>query len=402
MKICILTSSYPLWPGHYRGHFIRHVALEFVRKGHEVKIVTPGCFGVPSIEYDKGIFVKRFSYFPFQKYQCLTTGEGILPNLRKKWLAWFQIPFFLLASIFSVKKEAIGCDIIHAHWSVNGISALLCRSKYRVPVVTSVRGSDYSLKKKHIINTVTEAILKRVDGVITENGLLRKRICAAGIEQEKTVAIHNGVDVNLFRPGERGASLRINMGAQGKRVILFVGRLTHVKGPDLALSAFKKIIPQFPETILLFAGDGDMRRPLSQTSAKDKQLKNRVLFFGQIDTSEMPEYYNASDILLISSRAEGTPNALLEGIASGMPVVSFPVGGIPEIISDGTTGILAKEDTVEALADALIRVLSDADLRLKIAKNARGWAEINLCWTHTTNRYLRFYNQIISRFSGNR
>ena len=402
MKICILTSSYPLWSGHYRGHFIRHVALEFVRKGHEVKIVTPGCLGVPSIEYDNGITVKRFSYFPFQKYQCLTTGEGILPNLRGRWLAWIQIPLFMVCSIRSAIKESADCDLVHAHWSINGIPALWSRRKYDIPVVTSIRGSDYSLTKKHFINFGTETILKKVDGVITENGLLKERICAAGIDREKIVAIHNGVNLDRFRPGYAVDSLRLKLGLQDKTIILFVGRLTHVKGPDRALSAFAKISAQFLDAVLLFVGDGDMRPELARQTHTSEQLKNRVIFAGEIDTSEMPEYYNASDIFFISSRAEGTPNALLEGLASGKPVVSVSVGGIPEIISDGTTGILTKEDTVEALADALIRVLSDDNLRLKMAEKAREWAGLNLCWTHTANRYLCFYNKVISRFNTNR
>ena len=114
-------------------------------------------------------------------------------------------------------------------------------------------------------------------------------------------------------------------------------------------------------------------------------LKNRVLFVGEVPKKDMPLYYGASNIAVISSRSEGTPNSLLECLAAGVPIVAMPVGGIPEIIKNGKTGLITENRSVEALERSLHQLITDAALRRRLAKNGRIWAEENLSWKKTVD-----------------
>lgn len=210
-----------------------------------------------------------------------------------------------------------------------------------------------------------------MDGIITENRRLMETLCDYGIERARVTAIHNGVDLSRFKPKGNDSGIRTRMRLGGRKVVLFAGRLS----PDLALSAFLRLLKRQPESVLLVVGEGEMRQQLQHACNIDTVLKDRDVFVGEIKTSDMPRYYNASDVLMIASRAEGTPNVLLEAIASGLPVVSLPVGDTPEIIPDGVTGILTKGNRAHDLADALITVLNNDGFRAEMSREARQWAE---------------------------
>ncbi|NQU66034.1 MAG: glycosyltransferase, partial [SAR324 cluster bacterium] len=144
MKVFFLTTSYPLWPGHFKGHFVREAAVKLVELGYPVTVVAPGEFDSVPYEVDSGVEIYRFSYFPLKKMQCLTSGNGILPNIKKNRLSIFQIPIFVSFFFYHASRLSIGHDMIHAHWSVSGLPALWCRRQLNIPIVLSLRGSDYS------------------------------------------------------------------------------------------------------------------------------------------------------------------------------------------------------------------------------------------------------------------
>ena len=396
MKICMLTSSYPFWPGHYRGHFVRKAAIEMIKLGHQVTVVAPCEHEALSHEIDNGVEVIRFNYFPIRKMQYLTTGSGILPNLRSNWMVAAQIPLFLLSFSIAARKSFKGHDIIHAHWSINGLPALWCRSILHIPVILSLRGSDYTKKKKSFLNTVSNLVVRRVDGVIAENNELRKKAIATGISVDRTITLRNGVDLDFFTPKQDRSVLPVSGASDGKKIALFVGRLTHVKGPDIALDAFERIVREFPDAYLIVVGDGDMKEGLFQWVSDSSVLKDHVYFAGEVKTDHMPQYYNASNILIISSRSEGTPNVLLEGMASGLSVVSAPVGGVSEVIENDKTGILVEDVKPESLYKGVRRLYKNEELCCAIGKTARAWAEQNLSWKKTVKEYLNLY-RFVSR-----
>lgn len=117
--------------------------------------------------------------------------------------------------------------------------------------------------------------------------------------------------------------------------LLFLGRLNLVKGPDLAVEALTLI----DDANLLVVGDGPMEESLKQRAAR-LGLGERVLFLGQRPHQEVPRYLAACDLLVLPSRSEGQPNAVLEALAAERPVVAAAVGGVPEIVAEGRQGML--------------------------------------------------------------
>jgi len=398
MRICVLTSSYPLWPGHFPGHFVKEVCRQLTASGHKVVVVAPGAHNAVAYKVEDGIEVIRFSYFPFPQLQCLAYGGGMIPNINSNPLASLQIPFFMFSFIRQAVKISRNCDIVHAHWSINALPGLFCRKRFNIPVVASIRGSDFSRMSGPLVNTITRMLLRKIDGVITENEILLEKACQTGIPRDRIIALRNGVDLNTFKPGRNRIVLKGTPAEAAERVILFAGRLTRVKGPDIAIIAFEKILVNHPDTFLLVAGSGDMKEKLLRYVGKSEALKARVLFVGEIENNKMSHYYNASDLLIISSRSEGTPNVLLESMACGVPALSTPVGGVPQTIQNNKTGFIAENESAEALSKKLEALLKHPEQLKKAGMAARFWAEKNLNWRMIAARYVDFYKDVARTF----
>ena len=169
--------------------------------------------------------------------------------------------------------------------------------------------------------------------------------------------------------GPSGVSFRRSCGcAQDDLLVGVIGRLAEVKRPELALEAFRSASAQTPRLRLVFVGDGALREELLTALAGwEPALRARVTLAG--NQHDMQRVHEACDMVLLSSRTEGMPVALIEAGAASLPVISAPVGGVPELVLDGETGRLA--DGVEGLARALCELASDDELRLRMGQAAR-------------------------------
>ncbi len=169
--------------------------------------------------------------------------------------------------------------------------------------------------------------------------------------------------------GPSGVSFRRSCGcAQDDLLVGVIGRLAEVKRPELALEAFRSASAQTPRLRLVFVGDGALREELLTALAGwEPALRARVTLAG--NQHDMQRVHEACDMVLLSSRTEGMPVALIEAGAASLPVISTPVGGVPELVLDGETGRLA--DGVEGLARALCELASDDELRLRMGQAAR-------------------------------
>jgi glycosyltransferase involved in cell wall biosynthesis len=177
------------------------------------------------------------------------------------------------------------------------------------------------------------------------------------VPRSKIRVIHNGIDTSCFRHGSNAAGLRHALGiADGAPVIGTVGRLSEVKRQDLLLRAFAQVHRFAPNAHLLLVGDGPRLGELRQLAAT-LGLVSCVHFAGY--QSATASYYHAMQVFVLTSRSEGTPQALLEACVAGVPVVASRVGGIPEVIDHERTGILFDSGDEAALTTALVRLLRE-------------------------------------------
>lgn len=169
-------------------------------------------------------------------------------------------------------------------------------------------------------------------------------------------------------PAERAAA-RQGLDIPGDAlVVTTVGRLTAIKNHELLLNAAREIASASPRATFLIAGDGELREPL-EARARELGIADRVRWLGW--RRDLVTLYGATDVFALTSRNEGTPVALIEAMASGVPGVSTDVGGVADVIADRSTGILVPPDAPSALAAAVTRLLADDSARREMGARAR-------------------------------
>jgi len=196
------------------------------------------------------------------------------------------------------------------------------------------------------------------------------------LDVSKVVYIHNAVNVRRFSPdGE--VSQRLMSLKDGRKCVLYVGRVNEKKGVGDLIRAFEIVSNRQRDCILAVAGSGDMKYVEGLVKEVNRAgLDDRVYFLGPIPNREMPAYMRAADIIAYATReGEGIPRALLEGMACGKPVVATEVAGIPEAVIDGVTGFVVKPRDITALADRLSTLLVDDSLRREMGLKARRHVE---------------------------
>ena len=169
-------------------------------------------------------------------------------------------------------------------------------------------------------------------------------------------------------------------------VIGYIGRLSGEKGVEMFIRSLPTIISsQDNDFHVLIGGDGPMRDEIDNY-LKKQNLLNRVDITGWISHDNLPDYMNRLRLLIIPSYSEGLPNIMLEAMACGTPVLATPVGAIPDIIKDGETGFIMKNNTPECIAENINRVLKDSNLE-KIAINAKKFIEKDFTFESAVMRW---------------
>ena len=195
--------------------------------------------------------------------------------------------------------------------------------------------------------------------VVANSRAAAERLRREGVAARDVAIISNGLDVQHFHPREPRPSLR--------RVIV-VANLRPEKGHDVLIDAAVDVLRRFPDARFELVGSGPQREAL-QTRAEVRGVPHAFDFLGHRD--DVPARLRAADIFVLPSRSEAFPNAVLEAMATNLPVIASGVGGILESIDDGRTGLLAPPGDPGALADRLCRVMADPALGTRLAAAAR-------------------------------
>jgi glycosyltransferase involved in cell wall biosynthesis len=283
--------------------------------------------------------------------------------------------------------EGYDFDAIDAHFFYpDGVAAVMLGRHFNKPVVITARGSDISLVPKYALpRRMIRWAAEHAAGVITVCNALKEEMVGLGIAAERITPLRNGVDLELFRPGERQA-LRAQFGMEGFTLIS-VGNLLELKGHHLVIGA----LPQLPDAHLLIAGGGPERKALEDL-AQQLKVADRVRFFGTLPQSELRNLYGGADALVLASSREGWANVLLESMACGTPVVASNVWGTPEVVAAPDAGVLMVERSAQGVADAVRRLRADYPSH----EATRRYAE-RFSWEDTTQGQLKLFRDILGR-----
>ncbi len=280
-------------------------------------------------------------------------------------------------------------DLIDAHYLYpDGVSAAKLARHFGKPLVLTARGTDVNViaKMPGPGRMVMDAI-DAADAVITVSSALRDALIGLGADPARITVIRNGVDTGLFHETDRDETRR-QYGLTG-HVLASVGNLVSLKGHDLVIRA----LAELPDTSLMIAGGGSLRAEL-ETLANETGVAGRVRFLGAIPQTELPKIYSAADALVLASSNEGLPNVIMEAIACGTPVVATSVGGIPEIITSREAGLLLRDRSHGAIAEAVRALWQSPPARAATRALAQSYR-----WSETTAAQLSLFREILARRS---
>jgi glycosyltransferase involved in cell wall biosynthesis len=285
-----------------------------------------------------------------------------------------------------IRREQV--SIVHTHSSVDGWVGGLAARAARVPVV---RTRHVSIRIRRRWNPVYRRL---ADRVITSGEAVRRLVIDTGVDPLRVTAIPAGVELAEFTGGsDDGPSMRESLGLT-RPVIGSVAMFRGSKGHAHLLDAFATVHARRPEARLLLIGDG-IRRPWVEGLAKARGLAEAVFFTGF--RTDVPALLAAMDcFVLASTRTEGVPQSLLQAFAAGVPVVASAIGGIPEVVMDGKTGILVPPEDAAALTRAIESVLSDRSGAAARAREARRLVEERFSHGASVSRLLALYDEVIA------
>lgn len=281
-------------------------------------------------------------------------------------------------------------EVVHAHGYKADIYAAFAWGRDRPGLVSTCHTWYDNDIPVRVYGAIDRWVLRRFDGVVAVSEEVRARLLGSGVEDSRIRLIRNGVRMGPFREGRRERACRAT--ANAKVRLGLVGRLAPEKGIDVFLRAAAIVKQQRPQTEFDVAGDGPDREEMLQL-IRELGLESCVRLLGRC--GDMPEFYASLDLLVSSSRQEGLPIALLEGMASGLPVVATQVGAVPEIIVNEENGLLVAPDQPESLAAAMLRAIDDPLLRERLGEAGQQRVQRDFSAARMASDYLRFYEQAL-------
>ncbi len=380
MNILMVTERYfPIWGGAESQ--LRQLIPYLVSRGCAVEIVTRRWH----MEMDRQEDIDGVSV-----YRLGIPGSS----------NWATIVFVLSLFVFFIRNRK-KVDIYHSHGAVN--MGAFCRvakaftgKKNVAKIATAGRVLRLSTK---VHGRVLLTLFKQSDAIICMTEEIQKELTAINTSTAIIRRITNGVDGNRFSPmsTEQKISCRQRSDIRDSdKMVLFSSRLVPRKGLDIILDAWPEIMKEYPESLLFIVGSG-----VDQPDSTEKQMQEKVdkenlanvHFLGETSVTE--HYLGTADLFVFPSRQEGFPNALLEAMAVGLPIVATRIGGVTDIVQESETAILFELENSNDLASRIIFCLSRPGLAKKMGKMARQYVLSHYSFDSIATKYVALYRDLV-------
>ncbi|MCS7366624.1 MAG: glycosyltransferase [archaeon YNP-WB-062] len=306
--------------------------------------------------------------------------------------------------------EKYDVNLIHAHFAYpEGLVGLLAKKKTGKPLIITCHGYDinvvpeigYGIRLSKKYDALVRKALKNADAVICVSNGLRKEILKLKVDAEKVFVVFNAVDLEVFRPPQRHELNDIK--EEVKRLfevdeddflILNARHLRPVYGIEYLIYAASIVVNHVKNARFIIAGEGELREKL-KAMIQSMGLQKHVRLVGKIPRTLMPKLMRASSIYVNTSLADGMSPSMLEACASGIPIVSFDVGGAGDVIDDGINGLLVPLKDSKMLASKIIYLLQNTDILKKMGAMARKKAEMKFNVENRINTILSIYQKLL-------
>lgn len=370
-RIAVVTPYFPMREQPYRGHST-YQTLRELRYLAEIEVYCP----VASYP--------RMQWLQPRSYHFVPPDPAYSPpGMRTVYFEYPALP--VLSRPFNGQTCARQLlpylnksrpDLILNYWLYpEGYAAVKVGKTLGIPTIVSAVGSDLRRIPDPVTLRLTRATLREAAFVITVSEELRRQALGLGVEPQRARAILNGCDASIFHLRDR-VSTRCNLGfPQDAELVLFVGFLTAAKGVVELLDAIIQLAGARPRLQLAYIGEGPLQAKLERR-ARSAGLGDRVRFLGRCSSQRVACWMAAANVFCLPSHSEGCPNAIVEALSCGRPVVASNVGGIPELVAS-SSGILVPPKCPLRLAQALDQALSHSWDEAAISHGSgRGWKQV--------------------------
>lgn len=366
----VVSDLYPAVVGGVGIHAHEMSRLQ-AEKGHLVTVVT----------YENGVHNPDF--YQSQKYSLVQVPPSFA-------LFGNTISLCLPSVIRSLEKEF---DVVHAHSHLfySTVIAAFQRRCGTIPLVITNHGLISQTAPMWLQNiylpTIGKWTYRTADKIICYTETEKEQLIDLGIEEKKISVIHNGICTETFSPST----------SPPEKQILWIGRYTPGKGVDYLIEAFRIFHQRYPEYTLLMVGRGPKKDEITRM-IQENGLESSIQLLDFIPNAELPNLYRKSSIFVLPSLEEGVPRTILEAMACGVPVVCTELPQLVDIVAG--SGILVPVRESEAIAEALIQIVTDPDRARELGESGRDRVASDFSWEDTVRRTLELYEEVIASSDG--
>jgi glycosyltransferase involved in cell wall biosynthesis len=396
VKVCFLSPEYfPLSGG--TGAYVYYLSNQLMKLGNSTSILTGynESRDVKISDKQNIFFIKSFKAPVIKSFLFAAAASRKLNSLRGS---------------FSVDITHVNLPLIPSFAVPNGYGKTLVSTVHSTwkGEAEAIRDEPYSRLNSNekfmvsfnwLLRFFEERMLKRSNKIIAVSDFTRRELLKYyPVKEAKIRVIHNGVDVNKFKPTTDKIRARKELGLDPTDiVILSVGRLYARKGLFTLIESMLFVTRKFKNTKLIIAGKGlsNEMKKLVRFATK-LGVENNIVFTGYFPDKKLPRLYQATDIFAFSTFYENLPFAVLEALSTGLPVVTTRVGGIPEMINNGKNGFLVEPSNSRALADRILFYLEHPALALEMGLLARETIEKNFDWKLIVKKVVKVYDEALS------
>jgi glycosyltransferase involved in cell wall biosynthesis len=367
MRLLVVTSQFPLAGEPTRGRPIHQTVAELSRLA-TVRVISPVA------RYPRWAQPRSYLYKAPDASNPVTACDveyityPALPALTRPFNGW------LSGRAIRDVAAAFAPDVILSYWLYpDAWGAQRVARALDVPFVAGARGSDIRVRDA-ISRRLTQTVVRGADRLLVVSADLgRLAVRDYGADAARVRVIGNGCDSSIFRLQDRAAARRANAVSDDAELVVYVGRLVPEKGLRELIEAVKNLRRTRSRIELVLVGDGPMREELAALAADSA---NGVRLAGAQPPERVAAWMAAANLVTLPSYSEGHPNVLVEALACGRPVVSTPVGGVPEVVDESCSVLVPPRDAV-ALAGALAAVLDRTWDETALSRRfSRSWADV--------------------------
>lgn len=400
LNICYLTNEYyPDIRGGI-GKFVYILARETAKFGHQVHVITLTRDNIESVNFEENVWVHRIGVnkYPKSLLEYDTVNDNFNENRMNTLYSHYE-------EILKINKKC-KVDIVQTPiWDSLGFYALFdSRFNLVVTLHTSMKtifeGVYHINEEVEFHIKVEEYLLNKSKFIVSNSKAIEKQYNQYYNDacEGKTFLIPHGLeDMRKFVKNNKKLSDNSD-----NIEILFVGRLEYRKGIDIIFECIPYICKKYNNVIFRFCGDNTINMPNSETTYKDyflskyNEFSERVIFEGYISDEEIIDRYSNCDIFIAPSRFESFGLIFLEAMIFSKPVIGTNIGGIPEVVENGVSGILIENENSEDLKNSLIKLIENKDIRENMGKNGRRIYEEKFTAEIMANKFIDYYKNILS------